>query len=361
MRAAKAIFSELALPRIIQAPMAGGITTPALVAAVANCQGGIGSFGFALSGSAVIRKDLAAAMELTNGIINTNFFVWDHVETPSQSLQSEVLSSIKALNIGGLKEADILIPQPPYYPDLDAQLEPIWELRPSMLTFHFGLPPTEHVSKAKSLGISVGVNATSLAEGRKVKELGADFIVAQGHEAGGHRGTFDAFAADDTCDDTLSLVRKLAACELVGDIPIVAAGGIMTGSDTAVAMRAGAAAVQMGTAFLLCEEAGTSTVHQLALQQMQQRPTTLTPAFTGRRARAIENQLTKSLENQPVLPFPLQRAVTAVVDKAAASEGLAAEYTNLWAGENFGRIRGPLPARLLVDTLRDEYHKCVTV
>jgi nitronate monooxygenase len=324
-------FAQLALP-VIQAPMAGGITTPQLVAAVAN-HGGVGSFGFAYSTPEKIHADLVAAQSLTSGPINANFFVFSPVHLPSDQTQINTLQALHSLGIDGARS--LTIPVEPFFPDLMEQLEPIWSARPAILSFHFGLPPDGVIAKAHALGIAVGISATSLVEALSIESAHADFIVAQGIEAGGHRGQFDIQAKDEALS-TLDLTAQLAKhCR----IPIVAAGGIMNGAHIQNALAKGAQAVQMGTAFLCCAESGTPPSYRHYLLLKQDRPTTLTKAFSGRLARGLENTFTRTMQDQATLPFPIQNTLTAPLRQWAVAQN-DAEYQSLWAGTAYAQVRG---------------------
>jgi nitronate monooxygenase len=337
-------FSQLALP-LIQAPMAGGITTPQLVAAVAN-QGGVGSFGFAYSTPEKIHADLLAAQSLTSGPINANFFVFSPVCLPSDQIQKNAMQALRSLDVDGVQS--LTIPAEPFYPNLMEQLEPIWNARPAILSFHFGLPPEGVIEKAHALGIAVGISATSLAEALAIETAHADFIVAQGIEAGGHRGQFDLQAKDEVLS-TLALTAQLAQhCHA----PIVAAGGIMNGADIHAALANGAQAAQMGTAFLCCDESGTSPSYRHYLLHKQDRPTTLTKAFSGRLARGLENTFTRTMQTQATLPFPIQNTLTGPLRQWASAQH-DAEYQSLWAGTAYAQIRS-MSTVALVQKLRDE-------
>ena len=198
--------------------MAGGLNTPELASAVSN-NGGVGSFGFAYSKPEVVDEYLAATKKLTKGPINCNFFVFQPVTLPSLELQSEAIEALRALPI--TDSIEINIPAEPFYPNLDDQLDVIWKHRPEILTFHFGLPRREILEKARALGIFVGVTATNLDEATAIQEVGADFIVAQGIEAGGHRGTFD----ENQGDDELCLSDLLESLSGEIEIPLVALRG----------------------------------------------------------------------------------------------------------------------------------------
>ncbi len=325
--------------------MAGGITTPQLVAAVAN-QGSVGSFGFAYSAPEKIHTDLVAAQSLTSGPINANFFVFNPVRLPSDQTQKNAIEALRSLNVDGVQS--LTIPAEPFYPSLMDQLEPIWKARPAILSFHFGLPPEGAIEKAHALGIAVGISATSLAEALAIESAHADFIVAQGIEAGGHRGQFDLQAKDEGLS-ALELTAQLAKhCR----IPIVAAGGIMTGADINSALSKGAQAAQMGTAFLCCDESGTPPSYRHYLLHKQNRPTTLTKAFSGRLARGIENTFTRTMQDHVTLPFPIQNTLTGPLRQWASAQQ-DAEYQSLWAGTAYEKIRS-MSTQDLMQQLRDE-------
>jgi nitronate monooxygenase len=337
-------FTQLNLP-IIQAPMAGGVTTPQLVAAVAN-QGGVGSFGFAYSAPEKIHADLVTAQSLTSGPINANFFIFSPVCLPSDQMQKNAMQALCSLGVDGVQS--LTIPAEPFYPNLMEQLEPIWNARPAILSFHFGLPPEGVIEKAHALGIAVGISATSLEEALAIESAHADFIVAQGIEAGGHRGQFDLQAKDEALS-TLALTAQLAKhCHT----PIVAAGGIMNGADIHAALANGAQAAQMGTAFLCCDESGTPPSYRHYLLHKQDRPTTLTKAFSGRLARGLENTFTHTMQTQTTLPFPIQNTLTGPLRQWASTQNNA-EYQSLWAGTAYAQIRS-MSTAALVQKLREE-------
>ena len=337
-------FAQLDLP-LIQAPMAGGITTPQLVAAVAN-HGGVGSFGFAYSTPEKIHTDLLMAQSLTSGPINANFFVFSPVYLPSGQVQANAMQALRSLDVDGVQS--LTIPAEPFYPSLMAQLEPVWKARPAILSFHFGLPPDGVIAKAHALGITVGISATSLVEALAIESANADFIVAQGIEAGGHRGQFDLQAKDEALS-TLALTIQLAKhCH----IPIVAAGGLMNGGHIQKALASGAQAAQMGTAFLCCEESGTPPSYRDYLLHQQDRPTTLTKAFSGRLARGIENTFTRTMQAQTTLPFPIQNTLTGPLRQWAVAQQ-DAEYQSLWAGTAYAKVRS-MTTKDLMQQLRNE-------
>lgn len=323
-------LSDLKTP-IIQAPMAGGLNTPELASAVANA-GGVGSFGFAYSTPQKISEDLKATRDRTHGFLNANFFIFEAITLPSKADQAAAIKALEALEFG--EDFALSIPEAPFFPDLEAQLEPIWHNKPDVLTFHFGIPAENVIKKAHSLGIAVGITATNKDEGIAIEKAGADFIVAQGIEAGGHRGMFNP----EDGDENLPLNKLIGELVSSTNLEIAATGGIMNGGDVKAALKVGASAAQMGTAFLCCDEAGTPKTYREFLLHEQTRKTSYTTAFSGRRAQGIENQFMKMMENKPILPFPAQNTLTSSMRKMAAQANNG-EYQSLWAGQAFDKIR----------------------
>lgn len=343
--------------------MAGGSNTPELVAAVANA-GGIGSFGFSYNKPEKIGADLQAARKLSpSGVINANFFifpeVYSEVKLPDQRAQDMALNALKELEVDGQQLQETLeIPFAPFCPDVDELLEPVWVHRPNILTFHFGIPKPIWVNRAHDLGIIVGVSVTCISEAEQVQAAGLDLIVAQGIEAGGHRGTFDPDGAHDeklTCEE---LVKRLSRMQS-RTIPIVAAGGIMDGADIHRMIKAGASAVQCGTAFLTCDESGANTVHKTYLLSERGRGTSYTRGFSGRWAHGIRNSFIEQMEDQPTLPFPVQNILTGPL-RAKAGQTNNGEYQSLWCGSEYARTR-PMPAAKLMDRLVEEYNQASTL
>jgi nitronate monooxygenase len=307
----------------------------------------VGSFGFAYSSQEKIRQDLRAAAALTQGLVNANFFVFSEVAMPEPAIQEAAVTALRALPMtDGL---DLGLPSPPFFPDLNSLLEPVWEHPPSLLSFHFGIPAPEVIQKAQRLGMAVGVSATNPEEALAITEAGADFIVAQGIEAGGHRGSFDPLAVNDTGRSVDALLLEIRS---VTSLPLVAAGGLMNGSDIRRVLDLGAAAAQLGTAFLLCDESGASPAHKRYVLNMSGRGVAHTRAFSGRLAQGIRNEFIDSMAGQTTLPFPIQNLLTAGMrQKALATDN--GEYQNLWAGRNYARAR-KMPAADLMRVLGEE-------
>lgn len=314
--------------------MAGGPSTPEMVSTVANL-GAVGSFGFAYSSVDNIGGDLNAAREKilpeSVGAINANFFIFNEFEVPDSAKVKEVVDSLK--QIAG-KDLQIASPSAPYYPDLANQLEPVWAFRPDILTFHFGIPDKAIIEKAHSLDITVGITATSADEARQIEKADADFIVAQGIEAGGHRGIFDPLASDPALP-CFELLKSLSG---TSNLPLIAAGGIMNSKHVQQALTLGATAVQMGTVFLTTHESGASPAHKDYLLNQQNRSAEVTWGFSGRPARGIDNRFIREMADKPVLPFPMQNTLTGKM-RAAAIANNDGEYQSLWAGGNFSECR----------------------
>jgi len=337
-------FNDLKTP-IIQAPMAGGVNTPELASAVANF-GGVGSFGFAYSTPENIEKSLSRTNKLTTGHINANFFVFKGIELPDKTVQQTCIEALTSLPFNA--DVEFILPSSPFFPSLADQLGPIWQSRPSILTFHLGIPALSIIEKAKSLGIKVGITATNETEAIAVVKSGANFIVAQGIEAGGHRGIFEL----DSSDQQLKLDDLLVQLHRNISLPLVAAGGLMNGADIRRVVALGASAAQLGTAFLCCPEAGTSAIHKEYLLNSHDRETKITTAFSGRPARGIDNTFIQVMKDKPTLPFPAQNSLTSNLRKTseAASNG---EFVSHWAGQNFKKIR-PLPCLQILQVLKTE-------
>jgi nitronate monooxygenase len=323
-------LTQLRTP-IVLAPMAGGFNTPALAAAVAE-GGGVGSFGFAYSAPESIEQCLADTKKLTAGPLNANFFVFSDVNEPAADQYQQAEAAIRALSVVG--PFDVQWPTPRFFPDLAAQLEPVWQHRPEVLTFHFGIPNDAIIQRAHELDICVGVTATCMSEALAIGAAGADFVVAQGWEAGGHRGCFDPNKPDDALDTralTALLTKKVS-------LPIVAAGGLMNSADVKRVIEQGACAAQLGTAFLACPESGTSPTHRRYLLEESGRETTFTWAFSGRPARGIRNAFMQAMEGQSLLPFPLQNTLTGGLRRWAEASGNY-EYQSVWAGTGVSELQ----------------------
>jgi nitronate monooxygenase len=331
---------------IVQAPMAGGSSTPELVAAVSNA-GGLGSLGAAYMTPDQITEAIRRIRTLTGRPFNVNLFTggWE----PRMDADSAPILALLAEihNAYGLPAP--ALPQLAPDPFTD-QFEAVVEARPAVFSFTFGIPGVDALARLKSRGIAILGTATTVAEARLLAESGVDAIVAQGAEAGAHRGTF-AGPFEAAMVPTRDLVREIRTAV---DEPIIAAGGLMDGRDIADAIGQGASAAQLGTAFLVCPESGAAAAHKRAILEATKDTTVITRAFSGRPARGIANTFIARLEGKEncILPYPLQNALTRAMRTAAAQRGDAG-FLSLWAGQGVARAR-VLPAADLVRRLVEE-------
>ncbi len=333
---------------IIQAPMAGGVTTAGLVAAASEA-GALGSFGHAYTQPDAMRADAAALRARTARAFGVNVFAAPLPGEPPADEQRRAIDALRAeFERRGVAPPDRV--RPPYGPDLAAQIEAVCDIRPRVFTMHLGDVPAGSVARLRGLGIAVGGSATSVAEARRLEGLGVDFVVAQGAEAGGHRGTY-LHRPEEVMTGTLALVRQVVRA--IG-VPVVAAGGIVDGAGIAAVLALGAQAAQIGTAFLVCPESGAPPAHKKAVTGMDGDETVVTRAFSGKPARAVRSHFIEAAarEGWPLLPFPAQSAVTAPLRMASARADVPDHYS-CWSGQA-GSLARPLPVAELVRALADE-------
>lgn len=332
---------------IILAPMAGGPSTPELVAAVSNA-GGLGSIGAAYLSPDQIAETLRRTRELTQRPFAVNLFAGGY-DAASQVKDAEPMLTLLSEIHERLGLSRPVVPALPPDP-FPAQLEAVLTLGPAVFSFTFGMPDREQMDRLKICGIAVVGTATTLEEAKALAEAGVDGIVAQGAEAGAHRGTFlDAF--ERSMVPTLDLVRGIVASI---SIPVIASGGLMDGRDIASALTAGASAVALGTAFLACPESGASDAYKRVVLVARQDTTVITRAFSGRPARGIRNSFIETLEKREdiILPYPAQNALTRQMRAAAAQRG-DAELLSLWAGQGVSRVRSLCATDLVNALLRE--------
>ena len=232
-------------------------------------------------------------------------------------------------------------PQSPF----DDQLAAVIEARPAVFSFTFGIPNAEALARLRKAGIRTSGTATTVEEGKKLATAGVDSIVAQGEEAGAHRGSFLA-PFEQSMVPIQQLLQGLVKAV---SIPIVASGGLMDGRDIAKMLAAGAAAAQLGTAFLVCPESGAPAAYKQALMAVQGDLTVITRVYSGRPARGLRNTFIDMAEGVPVLPFRQQNDLTRPMRNESGKQGLP-DYISLWAGRGVARIR-QMPAAKLVETL----------
>jgi nitronate monooxygenase len=331
-----------ALP-IVQAPMAG-VQDAALAIAVSNA-GGLGSLPCAMLSPDAMAQQLTALVRGTSAPFNVNFFchapsavdperetAWRHALRPYYDELGLDPAKVPAASA-----------RRPFSHDSADVLETI---KPPVVGFHFGLPADDLLRRVRGLGAKVIASATTIDEARWLEARGVDAIIAQGVEAGGHRGSF--LTNDMTSQaGTVALVRALVNAVRV---PVIAAGGIADANDAAAAMSLGAAGVQVGTAYLLCPEATTSAVHRAALATAAGRQTALTNLFTGRPARGFVNRLMRDLGPMSVLAPAFPLAATAVAPLRARAEAQGRDdFSPLWAGTRAAACQ-PLPAATVTGT-----------
>ncbi len=339
-------FSSLFKLPIVQGPMAGGATTPELVAAVSNA-GAVGAFAGSLLAPGAIRTQVERIRSLTERPFLLNFFVQ---KTPAPTAD-EVARGTELLRPIWESLGWSALPQPTAWcEDFDAQFETLLELRPAGASFTFGILDAVQVERLHAAGILAIGTVTTVEEARAWQAIGADAVIASGIEAGGHRGTFIGRQEDAT----LTARELWPAVVQAVSIPVIAAGGIMNGADIKAALALGAKAVQMGTAFLVTEESGIHPAYKQRLIDAEGQPTRLTRSFSGRYARGIENRFMRQMaaSEAQVPPYPIQNALTGSI-RAAAAKANDTELMSLWAGANVARAR-PMPAGRLVELLVSE-------
>ncbi|EFM11264.1 2-nitropropane dioxygenase NPD [Paenibacillus curdlanolyticus YK9] len=311
---------------IIQAPMAGGPTTPELIAAVSNA-GGLGSLGAGYLTPDQTREAIKAIKQLTERPFCVNLFV------PEQPNGSS--SAIAEMN-GRLNRyrAELGIdPNPPTPASIETfeeQVQVLLDERVPIVSFTFGIPSLDILHAMQQRGVIVIGTATTVEEGMQLEAAGVDAIVAQGSEAGGHRGTF-LTPANDALIGTMALIPQMVDRVTV---PVIAAGGIMDGRGLVASLALGASAVQMGTAFLACPESGAHAAYKSKILSSREDSTDITYAFSGKAARGIRNHFMNSMRSYPgtIPAYPVQNTMTRDIRQAAAKANNPA-YMSLWAGQ----------------------------
>lgn len=323
------VLESLGRP-IIAAPMGGGPTTPALVEAVS----GAGGLGFLAAGYRSV-EDVAAEMRgMPDGLrYGVNLFV-PGPESPPEAYADYVEGLGE--EAGEARWSD---------DEWDGKLTALVAEPVAVVSFTFGLPSAEEAERLREVGSECWMTVTNVEEAVAAAEVGADALIAQGYEAGAHQGTHD-LASEEEAYGLLALLQLLGA---ETELPLVASGGIGAGAAVAACLAAGATAVQLGTAFMLCPEAGTSAAHRQALKE--RRPTRLTRAFTGRRARAAVNRFLAEHADAPAA-YPEVHYATAPI-RAAAREAGDAEDLHLWAGQAHWLAREE-PAATVVERFAED-------
>jgi len=335
---------------IIQAPMAGA-STPHMAAASANA-GCLGSLGCAMMSADVYNKTYIETRSLTNRSLNMNFFCHKEPEIDSRKVaqaEAKLKPYYDELGIETMPET-----VPTHFTFGGEVAEAVLKNAPNIVSFHFGLPEQGIVNSLKQKGVKILCSATTVSEAKDLEARGVDAIIAQGWEAGGHHGFY---LKDKTAGiGTMALVPQLVDAV---SVPVVAAGGIADGRGIAAALALGASGVQIGTAFLTCEESAVPQVHQDSLMDSDGSNTALTKVFSGRSARGIQNryyeQVTEIEEDLP--DFPLMNTLTAPLRKASGSRN-SPDFIVQWSGQAVGLSRRTTTSEL-IDAFIKETHATI--
>lgn len=334
---------------IIQAPMAG-VSTPELAAAVSNA-GGLGSLGISASTTAQARQMIEQTRALTGQPFNVNVFCHAPAQRDPEG-ETAWLQYLAPL----FAEAELELPSSldeinTTFLDDTETFEMLLELKPAVVSFHFGLPSIERIASLRDAGIYTMTTATSPYEAQLIEQAGIDAIVAQGIEAGGHRGIFDPEVTDEGLS-TMVLVRLLSRQTT---LPIIAAGGIMDGHAIQSALDLGAVAAQLGTAFILCPESSANDAYRENLKSERATQTRLTRVLSGRAARGMTNRLIsfgEAKDSPPPADYPVAYDAAKRLNAAAAKRGNH-EFAAQWAGQGAPLAR-ELPAAELMALLLEE-------
>jgi nitronate monooxygenase len=326
----------LAVP-VIVAPMAGGPSTPELAAAGTNA-GGLGFLAAGYLSADALAERITSARALTSGPLGVNLFV----PQPSAALPQAIHQYAQQLE-GESKRYAVHLGEPRFDDDQwAAKLEVVMDLRPQVVSFTFGLPDAADCARMREVGITTVGTVTTLAEGQMAVAVGVDAVAVQGPAAGGHRGTLDPVASPPT----QPLAQLLRATTVGLDVPVIAAGGLMTAVDVADVLASGAVAAQLGTAFLLADEAGSSPVHRAALQDPQFTETAVTRCFSGRYARGLRNRFISEHDADAPFGYPEIHYLTSPVRAAAVRAG-DPHGTNVWAGTGFQKAKAASVADIM--------------
>jgi len=338
---------------LIQAPMAG-VSTPTLAAIVSNA-GALGSIGVGATDAAGARAMIAQVRARTDRAFNVNLFVHRSAKADQarETAWLEWLAPVFA-EFGAEPPTALRTIYKSFADDPD-MLAMLVDVAPPVVSFHFGLPSGAVIAALRGRGICLMATATSVEEARAIAAAGIDVIVAQGIEAGGHRGMFDPTAPDDALG-TMALTRLLVR---ESDLPVIAAGGIMDGAGIAAVLDLGAAAAQLGTAFVACPESAADDAYRAALTGPGGYHTILTTLISGRPARALANRFTAlaAIAGDRVPPdYPIAYDAGKALHTAGRGRGEQG-FGAHWAGQGAPLARA-MPAARLVETLRAEFQRC---
>ncbi|SHE32471.1 nitronate monooxygenase [Seinonella peptonophila] len=331
---------------IFQAPMAGGSTTPELIAAVSNV-GGLGNLGAGYLTPEKIRSSIQEIRQLTDRPFGVNLFV------PEQPMESKenIDQMTDYLNKYRVK---LGIAQNPliqkFSESFDEQLQVLLEERIPVFSFTFGIPSQDVIQAMKQRGTVVIGTATTVEESKQLEAAGVDSIVAQGSEAGGHRGTFLKGRSDSQIG-TIALVPQIVDNV---SVPVIASGGIMDGRSLVASLALGAAAVQMGTAFLACPESGAHEVYKQKILLENEDATEITQAYSGKAARGIRTEFMNDMNHYSgIIPaYPIQNAMTRDIRQAAAKVNNP-EFMSLWAGQGLRLAKDHSATAIVKQTIEE--------
>ncbi|SFA96685.1 nitronate monooxygenase [Lentibacillus halodurans] len=333
---------------IIQAGMAGGITTPEMVAAVSE-SGALGTIGAGYMSDAVLKKDIHEIKQLTDKPFAVNLFAmnleaFSDCIGPMQQMLDQFRDEL------GMEHGERSVKVHDY---LQEKINVILEENISIVSTAFGVLSSVLIERLKKNDVTLIGMATNLEEAKQLEDAGYDAVIAQGIEAGGHRGTFNVEKFPNGCDTGLHVLAQ----ELLAHVglPVIAAGGIHNKSQMDALLALGVSAVQLGTRFLMAEEAGTNAAYRRALIKASTQDTVITKAFSGRPARAIRNRFVEEVEASGIapLPFPVQNQMTKDI-RFAGKEYAMPNMQSLWAGQGVGSIEEEESAAAIVRSLMGE-------
>ena len=334
---------------IFLAPMAG-VSTPELAAEVSN-QGGLGSLGLGANTVDAAREQILRTQELTDFPFQTNFFCHETSPLDEVAAQAWISYFEPIFERYGATAPSQLNCIYPSFKDHDGYLDLVLETKPQAVSFHFGIPHAHQIQALKDAGIITMVSATNLAEAQAIEAAGIDIIIAQGIEAGGHRGIFNqSFDSAIKTSDLVQLIRENST------LPLVAAGGIMNGQQAQLMLKLGASAVQMGTAFVQCKSSNANPAYRQAL--FQQNITQITDSISGRPARGLINHWHTQVDTPDRLTvptYPYTYDLAKQLHAAAVTQGEQG-YAPFWAGSNVSQIRELEAADLINQLVLEMIH-----
>jgi nitronate monooxygenase len=337
-------LQDMSLPSelpIVQAPMAGGTSTPALTAAVANA----GGYGFVAAGYLTaegLREAIATTRMLTGARFGVNLFVPSSPGDPAEIAAYAAALQPEAERLG------VALGEPRWEDDAyAAKLDVVESTHVHLTSFTFGCPTPQIVDRLHRADVQVAVTVTSALEAELAADAGADLITVQGTEAGGHQGSFADLEPNHS--PLLSLIAQVREAT---DVPLVGTGGVMTGHGAAAVLGAGAIAVQLGTALLCTPEAGTTAPHRQALLDGRYPDTILTRAYSGRFARGLANRFALDHDGQAPQAYPEVHHLTRPL-RAQSIQAGDTSVPNLWAGTGWRQLTDE-PAATIVRRIADE-------